>query len=183
MNRAVESDWPRKLLNAIRTAVKALPSEEEIRESVEAIDELIAFLTDLKARLIHQPTRREDVERSILILESFLSSHRGQVAFVAKPKPARSVPQTESIQDLLHELQELPADEIRRQLAESGRFSVETLHRLGRELGLKLDQRSTRAELADAVFKRGFANPRAYEALRGPSGAEGASPDPTRRRK
>jgi hypothetical protein len=164
------SDWSRSLLRSVRTAIEALPSEEEVRRSLEALDELISYLQTLRSQLASQPTasRREDVERALVVLDSFLSGSRGPMMLVSKtasrPKGSDKLRDLDAIRS---ELEALELDEIRVRLQDESRYSTKLLRQLARDLGLRLDSRLSRGDLTDAILKRGFANPRAYEGLRG----------------
>jgi hypothetical protein len=166
------SDWARGLLRSVRSAVEALPSEEEVRLSIAALDELISYLQTLRSQLASQPTasRREDVERALVILDSFLSGSRGPM-MLASPKRPRSghSDKAPDLRTTRLELEALELDEIRARLQDQSRYSTKLLRQLARDLGLRLDSRLPRGDLADAILKRGFANPRAYEGLRGDS--------------
>jgi hypothetical protein len=164
------SDWARSLLRAVRGAVEALPSEEEVRLSVEAIDELISFLQILRSQLASQPAagRREDVDRALVVLDSFLTASRGPM-MLASPKGQRprQLDRDADLRAIRSELETLELDEIRIRLQDQSRYSTKLLRQLARELGLRVDSRLPRGDLVDAILKRGFANPRAYEGLRG----------------
>jgi len=170
VTRDSNTDWPRGLLRAIRSTVDALPSEEDVRAGVEAIDELISFLQKLRTQLAAQPTagKREDVERALVVLESFLGASRGPV-MLAAPKGQRSrAPERDvDVEELRKELSGLDLDEIRNRLQDHKRYSVDTLRRLAQVFGVRVDARLARDDLADAILKRGFANPRTYQGLRG----------------
>jgi hypothetical protein len=166
VTRSATEEWPRAL-KALRAAMESLPSEEEIAESVRAIDEIMAFLTDLRRRLSEQPARREDLQKATLLLESFLSGHRGQVLFTESRKTGRAAQgENADVGELRHELEQLPLEDVRARLLDESLYPVAMLRELARELGLRLDARLPRADLADAIYKRGFANPRGYQALR-----------------
>jgi hypothetical protein len=173
MTRTSNPDWVRGLLRAIRNAVESLPTEEEIKLGVQAIDELTGFLQTLRSQIVSQPTaeRREDVERAIRVLETFLSSTRGPF-MVGAPRGQRPRVSDREVDvgAVRHTLESLPLDEIRVRLQDPSVYSTDLLRRLARELGLRLDSKLTRTDLADAILKRGFANPRAYEGLRGQRG-------------
>jgi hypothetical protein len=187
MTRTSKANWARGLLKAVRQSVNSLPSDEEIRLSVDAIDELLAFLQILRAHLTSQPTgeRREDVERALVVLDSFLSSSRGPM-MLTSPKSSRSPlsERDEDVRAMREDLERLGLDEIRERFQDGTIYTTSILRKLARELGLRLDSRLSHEDLADAVLKRGFANPRTYEGLRGgagTSGARGASGRETRK--
>jgi hypothetical protein len=155
--------------------------------SVEAIDELISFLQTLRSQLASQPAagRREDVERALVVLTSFLTASGGPM-MLASPKGQRPRPsdQGADLGAIRTELETLGLDEIRNRLQDQSRYSTKLLRQLARELGLQLDSRLPRGDLADAILKRGFANPRAYEGLRGEAAqpAEGGTSKPESRK-
>jgi hypothetical protein len=161
-------DVPR-VLKALKTAMESLPSEEEIARSVEAIDQITGFLADLRRHLVEQPTatRREDLQKATLVLESFLTAHRGRVLFT-EPRRTGKAPteETHEISDIRRDLEQLPLEAVQQRLLDESLFSTATLRELAKDLGLRLDPKLSRDDLADAIYKRGFANPRGYAALR-----------------
>jgi hypothetical protein len=170
MTRNTIDEWPRAL-KALRTAMETFPSQEEIDRSVDAIDQITAFLADLRRHLLQQqPTaaRREDLQKATLMLEGFLIAHRGQVLFAESRRTGgrASHDEVSDIPELRRALEELSLDDIRARLLDDSRYSIATLRELGRELGLRVDGRLSRPDLVDVIFKRGFANPRGYEGLR-----------------
>ena len=167
---AGSGDWARAMLKSVRAAVQALPSEDEVQDGVEAIDALVGFLQQLRAQLLAQPTarRREDAEKAIVVLESFLVAHRGGVLLgraVRRPVSKGG----SDVSALRRELQAMPLDEVRARLLDQSRTSQKDLRALARELRLRVDSKLPHADLADAIFKRGFANPRGYDSLKGVS--------------
>ena len=99
------------MLRSVRGAVQALPTEQEIRESVEAIDTLISFLGQLREQLLAQPAaqRREDEEKAILVLESFLGAHRGGVLLAKRARRPPSKVRAD-VTDLRRELDGMSLD-------------------------------------------------------------------------
>ncbi len=170
MTRSTNVNWQRNLLRAVRNAVESLPTEEELRISVQAIDELISFLQTLRSQLASQPAagQRDDVQRALVVLDSFLSASRGPMMLNSpKGQRPRTSDRDVDIGAIRKELETLGLDEIRTRLQDQSLYSTRFLRQLARELGLQLDSRLPRGDLADAILKRGFANPRAYEGLRG----------------
>lgn len=169
MNKKSGTHWPSYLLKAVEKSVEALPSDEEIKESVEAIDSLMLFFQNLKTQLTQQPTNevRHDVIRAITMLGNFLSSYNSKVLFASRQTTSISKVPSQSTAQLLEELESLPLDEIQSRLLEKSRYSVKDLRLLARYLNIGVDRNMRRDDLADAIFKRGFANPRGYNAIGG----------------
>jgi hypothetical protein len=170
MTKKRAGEWPKGLMAAVRQAVETtLPSEEEVRRSVEAIDTVMAFLQDLRNRLVHQPppVRRDDVEKALVVLEGFLEANRGRVLFGASPKVRPSSSTQPELSAILSELHALPLDDVRARLLDETRYSRAILLAIARDLRLRVDPKASRNQLADDIFKRGFANARSYDGLRG----------------
>jgi hypothetical protein len=169
MSKNVGKNWPNQLLKAVERSVEALPSDNQIKESLEAIDSLISFLQHLRAQLSQQPSNevRHDVLKATTMLCNFLSSYNAKVLFASKPTNVRAKDLSQSASQIFQELDGLPLDAIQNRLLEDGRYSVGHLRALARYLNIGIDKNMRRDDLADAIFKRGFANPRAYNAIGG----------------
>jgi hypothetical protein len=162
--------WPSVVLKAVEKMVEAIPSEQQVQESIQAIDSLMAFLERLKAILRDQPPQnvRQDVLKASAVLSAFLSSHSAKTLLVEKPKAVRSSANAQAGADqIFKELNSLSLDEIQRRLLDKTLYSVKDLKSLAAHLGIRVDKNFQREDIADTIFKRGFANPRGYQALGG----------------
>lgn len=170
MSKPKGAAWPNAVLKAVEKMVEAFPSEQEVKESVQAINSLIGFLERLKTILSEQPPQnvRQDVLKATAVLSAFLSSYTAKALFIEKPKAVRSSTIAQAgAEQLFKELDSLPLDEIQRRLLDKTLYSVKDLKSLATHLGIRMDKNFRREDIADTIFKRGFANPKGYEALGG----------------
>lgn len=170
MSDKQSSTWSGAMLRTVEKAVATLPSERELEESLEAIDSLIRFLQHLRSVLSQQPSEesRRDVLRAIEVLSGFLTSYNAKTLMSGKNKIAKSVLRSDAeVEKLFKELNELSLDEIQRRLLDKSAYSVKDLKSLAKYLCIGIDKGFRRDDIADSVFKRGFANPRGYDAIGG----------------
>jgi hypothetical protein len=157
-------------IRSMERAVQLLPSDEEIKHNVQAIDSLISFLQELREMIVAQPTEeiRNDVLKAITVLSSFLSSNSAKLLLGSKSPVAKSKMNSETAANLLFEqLHSLTLDEIQARLLDPHLYSVKDLKSLAKHLRIGIDRNFRREDIADSIFKRGFANPRGYQAIGG----------------
>ncbi len=169
MSTKESKTWPSQLFKAVEKSIDSLPSNDQIRESIDAIDGLIAFLQQLRTQLAQQPPDevRNDVIHATRMLCSFLTSYNSKPLFVSKPKSSPVRRSAENPTQIYRELNALSLDEIQKRLLEEDRYSLTDLRLLAKHLNIGIDKRMRRDDIADAIFKRGFANPRAYSDIGG----------------
>lgn len=170
MSRPKGATWATATLKAVEKMVEALPSEQEVNDGIRAIDALMGFLERLRTLLSEQPpaTARQDVLKAASVLSAFLSSYGAKVLLAEKPKAVRSSPRADAgAEDLVRELKSLSLEEIQTRLLDKNRYSVKQLKSLATHLGIHIDKSLRRNGIADIIYKRGFANPRGYQALGG----------------
>src|SRR2546422_11191367 len=170
MSRPKGPGWPGAMVKAVEKAVEALPSDQQIKESIAAIDSLISFLQKLREVLNEQPTQevRQDVLKATAMLAGFLSSYNAKTLLSAKPQNVKSsVRSSEEAARLFKELDALSLSEIQGRLLDRSLYSSNDLKCLAKYLGIGIDKNFRREDIADTIFKRGFANPRGYSSIGG----------------
>ncbi len=103
MSKPKGTVWPATVLKAVEKMVEAIPSEQEVKDSTQAINSLIGFLERLRTILNEQPSQnvRQDVLKATTVLSAFLSSYSGKALLVEKPKTIRTSVNTEGGAELL----------------------------------------------------------------------------------
>lgn len=170
MNKAKGPAWPSAMIKAVEKAVEALPSDQQIKEGTAAIDSLISFLQKLREVLNAQPTQevRQDVLKATALLASFLTSYNAKTLLSAKSTNVKSsVSTSEDAARLFKELDALSIGEIQGRLLDKSLYSSNDLKSLAKYLGIGIDKNFRREDIADTIFKRGFANPRGYSSIGG----------------
>lgn len=169
MSTKNNKSWASQLLKSIEKSVESLPSTEQVKESINAIDRLTTFLQELRTQLSQQPSQevRNDVIQATKMLCSFLASQNSKPLFASNPKSSPARGAQESPIKIYHELKDLSLNEIQNRLLEEARYSLTDLKLLAKHLNVGIDKRMRRDDIADAIFKRGFANPRAYNEIGG----------------
>ncbi len=158
-------------VTVVGEAVMPGASDQQIKESIGAIDSLISFLQKLREVLNKQPKQevRQDVLKATALLAGFLTSYSAKTLLSAKQKNVKSSVRTsEEAARLFKELDGLSSlNEIQGRLLDKSLYSGNDLKSLAKYLGIGIDKNFRREDIADTIFKRGFANPRGYNAIGG----------------
>lgn len=170
MKKAKSQGWPQGILKSVERAIQALPSEQEIKQGTEAINSLIDFLHSLRASLENQPTQqvRQDVLKATNVLSHFMGSYQAKILLAQKLTPVKSsITSEEEAARLFAELDALSLPDIQARLLDKSRYSTKDLKALAKFLSIGIDKNFKHEDVADTIFKRGFANPRGYDAIGG----------------
>jgi len=177
--RGGSSAGPRAFIARLGATVAALPTEAEKREAQENLAALIEFLTDMQQRLLALPSAEDmgGIRRAAEALEAlFGKAERDPVLAgvlgLRRPPAARpSGPMVTSedrakAQVTLQAVRALPGDQIRSELLDQDRHSVNEVRAIAAEVGIRSTERLSRDALAQQISTR-IVNDRGYRALRG----------------
>ncbi len=172
MTKTKSQGWAQAMFKSVEKAIQALPSEQEVKQSKEAIDSLIEFLQSLRASLEDQPTQqvRQDVLKAANVLSHFMASFQAKTLLAEKLTTTKSsIGSEEEVARVFAELDTLSLPDIQSRLLDKSRYSSKDLKSLAKFLGIGIDKNFKHDDIADIIFKRGFANPRGYDAIGGAS--------------
>jgi DNA primase len=166
------------LIEGLRKAIDALPTEAEKSELQAQCAALIAFFSDLQESLGALPSAEmtENARRALDKLEQALASAETSPVIAAALGYGRRAPQrkkpTPTDEDMaraklaLAEFESLSVDEIRSRLDDRDRYPVRQLLAIASSLSIRATSRLSRAALAQQIVTT-IANYRGYQTLRG----------------
>ena len=166
----------------------SLPSEQQRGEVVEAFDNLIGFLSEVREKFAVLPTREQTVELqpSLAKLEELFRyaekrpSDESAVNDITPKKPVSRAVAKDSevdISALAETIKRLPAETIKTQL-EGKQHSAQTLKSVAIGLGIKVGSKETKASLVSRIVNF-IENIRMSDRLAGRIGGEWSVAEPT----
>ena len=170
----------RNLTQSLRKVLDELPSPSEREESVRAINELIAVLTEMGSVFGAMPTT-EEAERAREYLAKLENIVNRNPLLRAGPNGRKAKPQAENgskpvspdgsfpeevVNQTIAELGKMPEPEMRAELEDSKRFSNTFLKALLTYMGRRAPSRGVKSEMVDEIVAT-LVNRRTLEGISG----------------
>lgn len=179
--RSRQKFWAARVLEGMRENFSTLPNDKEKQEIQMALKGLRDYFDRVEDELNRIPSEEErtKIAQALEVLlqlfkkaesSPLYSSILGMPRQRSSGRPfTASVEEEAKVESKQKELMELPTDAIMSKLMDEDYISKSQLIVLARKLRVVVSGHMSRAEVADRVFKRAFANPRGYAMLGGRS--------------
>ena len=172
----------RRLLNLVHRMTTELPSDDDLADARQAIDGVISLLSQVRAQLDAVPSESERAKarEAMTVIEELVNSDKSRAILSgalggAKRKGSRkgtgvaAAAKQERAQEAITELRALPIQEIRNRLFATNAYTLDELRQMASALRIRAERGNGREDLADRIYKLGFANPRGYQMLGAPA--------------
>ena len=173
--------WITRIMEIVRDNILSLPSEKERIDTIRAIQGIKDYFERVEKGIQTLPA--DDERQKILdavdtIIRSLKKAESDPIYSAVFQLPRKrqvgvrgksSLEDEALVETKLKELRQLSTESILGKLLDENYITKPQLIVLARKLRIVTGPHMSRQEIADRVFKRGFANPRGYELLRGVS--------------
>jgi hypothetical protein len=166
--------WPQEFIKGIGQIVEKIPTDEERRNIIKSIDELIRFLQDLEKKLEAMPTdsKRQEIKRAAQAIYSFLEEARADplkasilgLSIFAKTKGRKApvILNEEELQKAVREIESTPVPELTTKLMA---YNKPQLIYLGKKFHTHVTEKMSKVDIVNKIAKS-LENVRGYELLR-----------------